>query len=467
MTVVTEKILIADDEPSILIGLSALLEEEGYGVATARDGEEALARLRQEEFALLLADLKMPKYDGLQILKKIKKEGLNTEVIIITGKGTITTAVNAMKAGAYDYLTKPVEPERLKSIIPKVLEHYRLRLSHQHLEQQLKQLTHYEDLIGQSPKMLEVYRIIEAVADSTANVLITGESGTGKELVARAIHKKSSRTSEPFVALNCSAFPENILENELFGHEKGAFTGALTEKPGCFELAHRGTLFLDEVGDMALETQAKILRAIEERSFRRLGGKKEIAVDVRIIAATNRSLEKMMTEKKFREDLYYRLCVVEIDLPPLRDRLEDIPILMEEFLNFFNQKNNKKVIGLEPKCYNLLLHYSWPGNVRELKNTIERAVILTTSNKIDLDVIPDRIKAAKSVVVAGQTLAGRNGEADGIFIPVGTTMEEAEKQILLKTLERANQNKTRAAKMLDISLKTMHNKLSKYKSSKP
>jgi len=444
-----DKILIADDEEPIRIGLTALLEEEGYEVTAARDGQEALEQLKKDDYGLLLADLKMPKLDGLQILEEIKRKNILTEVIIITGKGSIATAVEAMKAGAYDYLTKPVEPDRLRSIIPKALEHHQLLVSHKELEQQIKQLTRYEDLIGQSPQMQEVYKLIDAVADSTANVIITGESGTGKELVAKAIHKKSSRCNEPFIAVNCSAFPEQILENELFGHEKGAFTGALNEKPGCFELAHRGTLFLDEIGEMSLETQAKILRAIEERRFRRLGGKKEIEVDVRMVAATNRNLKQALEDKLLREDLYYRLAVVEIDLPPLRDRVDDIPLLINEFLNYFNKKNHKNIKGLTVQCRDILMKYPWHGNVRELKNVIERAVILSTSDKIDAHVLPERILTYKF-------------EKSSIMIPLGTTVEEAEKQLIFRTLEMENNNKTKAAKTLGISLKTLHNKLGRY-----
>ncbi len=444
------KILIADDEASILFGLTELLKEDGYQVSDASDGKEALEKLRKNDFDLLLADLKMPKLDGLQILDVIKKENILTEVIIITGKGSIDTAVDAMKAGAYDYLTKPIEPDRLRSIIPKALEHHRLLVSHKALELQIRQLTRYEDLIGQSPQMQEVYKLIEAVADSTANVIITGESGTGKELVAKAIHHKSGRRDQPFIAVNCSAFPENILENELFGHEKGAFTGALNEKAGCFEMADRGTLFLDEIAEMSLETQAKILRALEERRFRRLGGKKEIQVDVRVVAATNRNLKQALQENQLREDLYYRLAVVEIDLPPLRDRIEDIPLLINYFLNHFNEKNHKNIKGLTTQCHNILIKYPWHGNVRELRNVIERAVILTNSDKIDAHVLPERILTYKF-------------EKPNIMISLGTTVEQAEKQLIFRTLEMENGNKTRAAQTLGISLKTLHNKLGKYK----
>ncbi len=445
------KILIADDEIAILEGIKALLEEEGYAVDTATDGEQTLQMMAEEVYALLLVDLTIPGLNGIEILAKAREQSIETEVIIITGKGTIATAVEAMKAGVYDYLTKPVAADRLRSIIPKAIEHYRLKISHRDLEERIKHLTHYEDLVGQSPQMMEIYRMIDAVADTSANVVITGESGTGKELVARAIHVKSGRRNGPFIAVNCSALPRDILENELFGHERGAFTGALSEKPGCFELAHHGTLFLDEIGEMAPETQAKILRALEERRFRRLGGKAEVEVDVRVLAATNRELKKAIEENRLREDLYYRLCVVEIDLPPLRDRVSDIPLLMQEFLNYFNRINHKNIRGFTPACREVLMSYRWQGNVRELKNAIERAVVLCNSERLDVSDLPRRIAGAAKV------------EARNIMIPQGSTMADAEKQILLATLESMGQNKTRAAKILNISLKTLHNKLAVYR----
>ena len=450
MSEMKEKILIADDELPIVEGLKALLEEEGYPVTTALDGNEAFEKIKQDIYSLLLVDLTIPGLNGIQILEEIKKNDICTEVVIITGKGTISTAVEAMKAGAYDYLTKPVTPERLKTIIPKAIEHNQLIVSYRTLEERLKHLTHYEDLIGQSDQMLAIYRMIDAVADSTANVIITGESGTGKELVARAIHNKSGRNSGPFIAVNCAAFPKDILENELFGHERGAFTGALNEKAGCFELAHHGTLFLDEIAEMAVEIQAKILRVLEERSFRRLGGKKEVEVDVRVVAATNRNLKQAVAENQLREDLYYRLCVVEIDLPPLRERISDIPFLMNEFLNLFNRTNRKNIKMFTRDCHEVLMRYHWPGNVRELKNIIERAVVLCTSDKIDVKDLPNRMIGSKS-------------ESKGISIPLGSTLKQAEKKILLSTLTSLNNNKTKAAKMLAISLKTLHNKLATYK----
>ncbi|MFQ5823166.1 MAG: sigma-54-dependent transcriptional regulator [bacterium] len=446
-----KKILVADDEESNLEGLKALLLEEGYKVATASNGTQALEKLTEDQFGLFLVDLTLPDIDGIELLTQMKERDILTETIIITGKGTISTAVEAMKRGAYDYLTKPVEPDRLKTIILKALEHHHLVVSHKRLERQLRNLTRYEDLVGQSNEMLEIYKLIDAVADTTANVIITGESGTGKELVALAIHNKSSRSHGPFVAVNCSAFPMVILENELFGHEQGAFTGALKEKAGCFELADNGTLFLDEVCEMPLEIQAKILRALEERRFRRLGGKYEIEVDVRVIAATNKNLELALEEKTLREDLYYRLCVVEIELPPLRERAGDIPLLMNEFLKMFSEKNHKMVTAFSPQAAEVLYRYRWPGNIRELKNTIERAVVLCKGNTIQVNDLPKRIINPDGVTI-------------DVRIPLGTTLDETEKELIFKTLEYVNNNKTRAAQILGISLKTLHNKLNQYKS---
>lgn len=444
-------ILIADDEVSILQGLKAMLEEDGYKISIANNGNKAFELAKKNHFNLLLVDLTIPGLNGIEILERLQHENINTEVIIITGKGTISTAVEAMRAGAYDYLTKPVTPDRLRSIIPKAIEHNRLLQSYHELEQRLKSLTQYEDLIGQSPQMQEVYRMIEAVADSTVNVIITGESGTGKELASRAIHNRGGRAAGPFIAVNCSALPKDILENELFGHEGGAFTGALNEKPGCFELAHNGTLFLDEIGEMALDTQAKILRALEERRFRRLGGKKEIEVDVRVVSATNRDLKRVVEEGRLREDLYYRLCVVEIEMPPLRERVSDIPLLMSEFLKHFNQANRKNIIGFTADTQEVILKYSWPGNVRELRNIIERAVVLCQSDKINISHLPPHLHRLSP------------DKTNIITLPVGTTMLDAERKIIDNTLESVNYNKTKAAKILGLSYKTLYNKLEKYK----
>jgi DNA-binding NtrC family response regulator len=354
-----------------------------------------------------------------------------------------------MKNGAYDYLTKPVEPDRLRSIIPKALEHHDLVVTNRKLEQTIKRLSRYEDMVGQHEKMRKVYTLIDTIADTTANVLITGESGTGKELVARAIHKKSSRANGPFVAVNCSAVPRDILENELFGHEKGAFTGALAEKAGCFEMAHGGTLFLDEIGEMPADTQTKILRALEERRFRRLGGTKEIKVDVRIIAATNRDIKKALKDGIVREDLYYRLSVVELELPPLRERMSDLVPLLSEFLKIFNDRNNKNVRGFSPECLEVLRKYHWPGNVREVKNMVERAVILCPGDTIQVQHLPTQILKPSL-------------KANAVSVELGRPLHEIEKEVIFKTLNMTKNNKTRAAKILGISLKTMHNKINKY-----
>jgi len=450
MTKTTEHhILIADDETAITEALSDMLQMEGYKTSVAENGKKALELIHSEAYELVLVDLMLPDVTGLEILEEIKKEGLSTEVIIITGKGTIDTAVEAMKAGAYDYLTKPVEPNRLRSIIPRALEHQNLIQTNKQLQKTIEQLSGFEDMIGQHEKMVKVYQLIESVADTTANVFITGESGTGKELVARAIHRKSSRSEGPFVAVNCSALPGEILENELFGHEKGAFTGALNSKAGCFEMADGGTLFLDEIGDMPSNIQSKLLRALEERSFRRLGGSKEIKVDVRVIAATNRDVQKAMKEGTLREDLYFRLSVVDIELPPLRERMSDLNPLLEKFLLMFNEKNNKNVKGFSRECLDLFRKYQWPGNVRELKNLVERAVILCDSDTIELRHLPKHIF--------------QFGTADDSeSIQVGKPLHEIEKQVIFKTLEQTGNNKTKAAQLLGISLKTLHNKLNKY-----
>ncbi len=449
MTPKKTKILIADDEPHILTGLKTVLMQYDYSVRIARDGREAIRKLQKTDFPVLLTDLEMPHAGGLDILEFVRLQEMSTQVIVITGKGTIATAVDAMKKGAYDYLTKPVKAERLVSIIPKAIEHYELLINYQNLEQRIKNLTHFEDLVGQSKQMRHIYKLIETVAESSATVIITGESGTGKELVAKAIHKRSSRVEKPFVAVNCSAFPQDILENELFGHEKGAFTGAIDEKPGCFELADTGTLFLDEIGEMSLPTQAKILRALEEKRYRRLGGKKEIQVDVRVLAATNRNLKKAIEQKSFRADLYFRLCVVEIDIPPLRDRVDDIQLLIDEFLYQFNQQNNKDISGLTPRCREMLLRYGWPGNVRELRNTIERAVIMCKTGQIDIYDLPERILTY-------------DREQPLFTMKLGKTLDEAEKKYVLQTLQMVDNNKSRAAEILGISTKGLYNKLDEY-----
>src|SRR6201989_2892516 len=344
------KILIADDEAAITAGLSAILADEGYEVEVVADGQRALERLAEDRFGVVLADLKMPKVDGLSLLRELQQKQIPTECIIITGQATVDSAVTAMQQGAYDYIEKPLNADklnRLKALIPKAIEKFAVTEKNRELTSRLEGLTHYAELTGESESMREVYQVIDAVASSTASVLILGESGTGKELVARAVHSKSERAKGPFFALNCAALPKEILENELFGHEKGAFTGSTNEKPGAFEMASGGTIFLDEVAEMAPDIQVKLLRALETKMVRRLGGKREIPVDIRIVAATNKDLQKAIDEDELREDLYYRLAVVEIDLPPLRDRGSDVQLIAKEFLGRFAKDNGKKIDGFD------------------------------------------------------------------------------------------------------------------------
>src|SRR5216110_906497 len=398
------KVLIADDDRSITEGLSAILRDEGYDVAVAVDGQKALDQLGAEAFGVVLADLKMPKVDGLALLKELQQRAIPTECIIVTGQATVDSAVQAMREGAYDYVEKPLTADklnRLKALIPKALDKFNVQQKNRELSSKLEGVTHYGELTGQSESMRSVYQVIDAVAPSSASVLILGESGTGKELVARAMHSKSERVKGPFFALNCAALPKEILENELFGHEKGAFTGSTNEKPGAFEMSSGGTRFLDEVADMSPDIQVQLLRALETRQVRRLGGKKEIAVDIRIVAATNKDLQKAIADGELREDLYYRLAVVEIDLPPLRERADDMQLLANEFLARFAQQNGKTIAGFEDAAWEWIMGYHWPGNVRELKNAVERAVIMSRSTTIGpSDIIPRHLRSGGEMPTA-------------------------------------------------------------------
>jgi DNA-binding NtrC family response regulator len=436
------KILIADDEQSITSGLSAILSDEGYAVEVASDGQKALERLSADRYGVVLADLKMPKLDGLALLRELQAKQIPTECIIITGAGTVETAVDAMRQGAYDYIEKPLTAEklnRLKALIPKALEKFAVQQKNRELASRLEGLTHYGELTGQSEVMREVYNIIDKVAPSTASVLILGESGTGKELVARAVHAKSERARGPFFALNCAALPKEILENELFGHEKGAFTGSTNEKPGAFEMASGGTIFLDEVAEMSPDIQVKLLRALETKMVRRLGGKKEIHVDIRIVAATNRDLQQALSEGELREDLYYRLAVVQIDLPPLRERMEDIKLLGNEFLERFATQNGKGISGFDDAAWSWIVSYHWPGNVRELKNAVERAVIMSRGDKIDLnDIMPRHLRTSGEMPMS-------------VSIPVGASMSDAKRQVVLRTFASNGGDLARTAKMLGMS----------------
>ncbi|MGH7679888.1 MAG: sigma-54-dependent transcriptional regulator [Gemmatimonadaceae bacterium] len=433
------RILIADDEAAIANGLSAILSDAGYDVEVAADGQKALERLQTDDFAVVLADLKMPKLDGIALLKSIRERRIPTEFVMITGQGSTEMAIEAMREGAADYIEKPLNAERLnklKAQIPKLLDQFAVQLQNAQLSAKLEGLTHYGDLTGQSEEMRKVYQIIDAVAPSSASVLILGESGTGKELVARAIHSKSDRAKGPFFALNCAALPKEILENELFGHEKGAFTGSTNEKQGAFELAHGGTLFLDEIAEMSSDVQVKLLRALESRQVRRLGGKKEIDVDIRVVAATNKDVEEALAEGEMREDLYYRLAVVELGLPPLRERTDDVQLLASEFIERFSNQNGKKVTAFSDDAWQWILTYHWPGNVRELKNTVERGVIMARSDAIQLaDLMPRHLKAAAGVPAT-------------LTIPVGSSMADAKRQLVLRTFASVGGDAVRAGKQL-------------------
>lgn len=444
------RILIADDEAAIANGLSAILTDAGYEVEIAADGQKALDKLANERFGVVLADLKMPKLDGIALLKSIRERRIPTEFVMITGQGSTELAIEAVREGAADYIEKPLNAERLsklKAQIPKLLEQFAVQEQNRQLSAKLEGLTHYGELTGQSEEMRQVYQIIEAVAKSSANVLILGESGTGKELVARAVHAKSDRAKGPFFALNCAALPKEILENELFGHEKGAFTGSTNEKQGAFELADGGTIFLDEVAEMSTDIQVKLLRALETRQVRRLGGKKEIDVDIRVVAATNRDLQKALADNDLREDLYYRLAVVEIALPPLRERTDDVQLLASEFLERYSTQNGKKISGFTEDAMQWILTYHWPGNVRELKNTVERGVIMARGDRITLqDLMPRHLK------LGGDAPAS-------LTIPVGSSLADAQRQLVLRTFASADGDVDRAARMLGVAAEEVRSAL--------
>ena len=438
------KLLIADDEKHVAEGLQMLLAEEGFDTFTATDGLQAWEMVKGGEFGLVLADLKMPKMDGLELFAKMREAKLDAELIIISGAGTVDSAVEAMRNGAYDFLTKPLDLERLKALIPRALEKYTVKASNRRLRKQLEGLTRMGDMIGQSEEMRRVFEIIDAVAQSNASVLIVGESGTGKELVAHALHEKSDRRKGPFIALNCGAFPREILENELFGHEKGAFTGAINEKAGAFELADGGTLFLDEVAEMEPDVQVKFLRALEQRAFRRLGGKKEIAVDIRVVAATNKNVDDALKNGDLREDLYHRLAVIPLYLPPLRDRDGDVRLISEQFLHDFAEQHGKKIDGFTEGALEYMETYTWPGNVRELRNAIERAVILARDRHIDASDLQPRYRSLDDREVR---------------IPVGTALEDAERLIALKTFAFTGGDHGKTARILGVEEKHLRSQL--------
>jgi DNA-binding NtrC family response regulator len=449
-----EKVLIVEDEENERVGLAELISGWGYRTETARDGLEGLEKVELFSPGIVLTDLKMPRMDGMSLLAKLAERSESIAVIVVTAQGTIESAVQAMQIGAFNYIQKPIDFNRLKSILQNAAELRSTRMELEVTRRQLRNKGALGSLVGSSKKMQEVFHLVEMVAPSTASVLITGESGTGKELVARTIHDLSPRKAKPFIAINCAAIPETLIESEIFGHEKGAFTGALERRVGCFELAEGGTLLLDEIGEMPVATQAKLLRVLEDRKLRRLGSKLETTVDVRVLAATNKVPEEAVATGQLRNDLYYRLNVFNIHMPPLREHKEDLPELVQSLIGDMNSKHNRNVQMLSDAVMNLFQGYSWPGNVRELRNTLERAVIVCEGSVIETKHLPPGFGHAPARAAAH--------DPNALHLGVGTTVEEAERQLIMKTLEATNNNKTRAAEILGISLKTLHNKLKEY-----
>jgi two-component system, NtrC family, response regulator HydG len=443
-------ILVIDDKEEHAKATAEALQRVGYKCLVTTSGRDGLKIIEKEEIDIVVTDLIMHDIDGLQILKATKERLHEAEVILITGYGTVETAVDAMQRGAATYLLKPININHLRAEVNKIVEKQNLVRSNQELHKQLDEKFGLSGIIGNSPKMHKVLNIVNQISGTTATILITGESGTGKELIAKTIHNNSPRKNYPLVILNSAAIPENLLESELFGHEKGAFTGALYLRKGKFEYAHHGTLFLDEIGDMPLSTQVKLLRVIEDGVITRVGSNESTEVDVRLIAATNQDIEKLIKEGKFREDLYFRLNVVAIKLPPLRERLEDVNLLIDAFIREFSQVNKKTISYISPDARKILYKYHWPGNVRELKNCIECMVVVSTREYLDVEDIPDRILQRSDEVTTVPCLVA------------GMTMEEAERELIKSTLAAVGGNREEAAKMLGIGERTLYRKLDQY-----
>jgi len=448
MPVRAETILVVDDDQDMRTLLCDELQERGYRIAAASDGREALKKLGEEDCAVVLTDLRMRGMQGLELLNEVKRDYPGTNVIIMTAFGSVESAIDAMKHGAYDYVTKPIKNEEMALVVEKAVRDAQLRREVQQLRRAVREDFSFHHILGKSKPMREVFDLIRRVADSQTNVLITGESGTGKELAAKAIHFNSDRRGGPFVPVNCAAIPENLLESELFGHMKGSFTDAKGDKRGLFEEAHGGTLFLDEISELPVMLQAKLLRAIQEKEGRRVGSNRAVAVDVRIIAATNLSLTEEVKAKRFREDLYYRLNVIEIRMPPLRERREDIPLLVDAFLKKCAEASRKAVKGIGESALALLMDYPWPGNVRELENVIERAVTLTRGEKVVSEDLPPAIHGSRGDRKVIDEAADRT-------LP----LDEVEKEYILRILDKTGGNKYQAAQILGIDRKTLYRKL--------
>ena len=448
-----KKILIVDDEESMRHMLSLILKREGYEVQAVEKGSEALHLVDSELFDFILSDVVMPEMDGLNLLQAMKKKGVEATVIMMSAYGNLDTAVEAMKRGAYDYISKPFRPDEVLLTLRKAEERENLRQENIRLRQEVHRDYSFGNIVGKSPKMMQLFEAIKKISEYKASVLIMGESGTGKEMVARCIHYNSPRSNEPFVVVNCGAIPETLLESELFGHEKGAFTDAKKEKRGSFELAHQGTLFLDEVGEMSLPAQVKLLRALQEGEVKRLGSERLLAVDVRIIAATIRDLSRAVAEGKFREDLFYRLNVLPLHLPPLRERKEDIPLLVDHFIHKYNELHRLGIEGVAEDALARLLEYSWPGNVRELENTIERAMILAQGKKIRADYLPSEILGDRPPW---------KRDLWGEEFSIKKASRVLEEELIRKALKRTKGNRSQAAKVLEISHPSLLSKIKEY-----
>ncbi len=458
-----QEILVIDDTESIRSVLAEFLKDNGFDVTGAADGQAGLDLLKQRRFDLFFVDLVMPGMGGMDLLRAARDRDINIPAIVITGFGTIQTAVEAMRLGAYDYITKPFILEELLITVNRALEYLKLRRENASLKRQLKERYDFRKMIGNSVPMQKLYRIIEKVADTDSTVLISGESGTGKELVARTIHFNSSRANSPFVPVNCAAIPRDLIESELFGHERGAFTGAVNTRIGRFELANGGTVFLDEIGELPAVLQVKLLRVIQEREFERVGGTRTIRLDVRILAATNRDLEKATRDGSFREDLYYRLNVIPVDIPPLREREDDIPLLLDHFLSEFCRKRKKAPLKVSPDAAAMLRGYPWPGNVRELENAVERMIILNERGTIAVEDVPDHIWKASGQPPGegGFAALAKSLEWSTAGIDLNGVIDELEKALILKALDKSGGVKNKAAALLGLNRTTLIEKIKK------
>ncbi len=448
-----KRVLVVDDEENLRNMLTMIIQKEGYDVDTSSDGKEALVKIKEDDYDFVLCDIKMPKLDGLGLLKQLHQDNGDSTIIMMSAYGAIDTAIEAMKLGAYDYISKPFKTDEIVLTLKKAEERERLKRENVFLKEQIKKEYSFENFVGKSERMLGVFEMIKKIADYKSTVLISGDSGTGKELVARGIHSNSSRAGNPFIAVNCGAIPENLLESELFGHVKGAFTDATRNKVGLFEEADKGTIFLDEIGELPLILQVKLLRVLQDEEIRRVGDTKAIKIDVRVIAATTKDLEKEVREGKFRDDLYYRLNVLPVSLPTLRERKEDIPLLVEHFIQRFNERLGMSVAGISQDALDVLVNFGWRGNVRQLENTIERSMIFVQGDEIELSDLPGDIRDASE---EGRLFL------DGSELSIKRSSRLLERELIKKALQKTNGNRTQAAKLLEISHRALLYKIKEY-----